>query len=190
MAKLINGVGFNDATYKTHVLDNGKLVMCPFYKTWQSMLARCYSKSYQAKKPTYVGCTVCDEWLVFSNFRAWMQNQDWQGKQLDKDLLFQDNKIYSPNTCVFVTHITNSFVKDNKASRGDTMLGVNYHITKKVYQSRCSNPFTKKSDYLGYFDNDLDAHLAWKKRKFELAVILAEPQTDERVKQALLTRYA
>lgn len=189
MTKLLCGVGVNDAKYKINPIINGKHAMCPFYKTWQSMITRCYSKAYQAKKPTYIGCSVCEEWLTFSNFKSWMESQDWQGKQLDKDILSEGNKVYSPAMCVFVPAITNSFIKDNKASRGCTMLGVNFHSRDKVYQSRCSNPITKKSDFLGYFSDELSAHNAWKRRKMELAVYIASLQSDKRVSEAIIGRY-
>jgi len=66
--KLAYGVGRNDADYKTAV--NGE--RCPYYRRWSSMLNRCYSASYQNMFPTYIGCTVCKDWLTFSHFRAWM----------------------------------------------------------------------------------------------------------------------
>ena len=73
------------------------------------MLQRCYSESHLVRQPTYKGCSVCEEWLTFSNFKSWMEQQDWEGKQLDKDLLVYKNKIYSPETCVFVSSVINSF---------------------------------------------------------------------------------
>lgn len=42
----------------------------PAYRCWYAMLYRCYS----GKKPEYVGCTVCEEWLDFDNFRPWFDN--------------------------------------------------------------------------------------------------------------------
>ena len=61
---LICGVGVNDANYAT----SGKR-MCPFYRRWINMLERCYSEKFQEKNPTYRGCSVCEEWLTFSNFK-------------------------------------------------------------------------------------------------------------------------
>ncbi len=189
MAKLVYGVGINDADYVLHPIVGDKRERCPFYKKWMSMIYRCYSPAYQLDKPSYIGCVVCDEWLTFSNFKSWMQAQSWEGNELDKDILFADNKVYSPSTCVFIDRLTNSFIKDNKAVRGETMLGVNFHSRDQVYQARCSNPFTKKSDFLGYFDDELSAHLAWKKRKLELAIVMAGMQSDKRVAEALVKRY-
>lgn len=108
MRRPVYGVGINDANYQITPIINGRQVMCPIYQAWSGMLERCYSGKYQAKKPTYIGCAVCNEWLTFSKFRAWMLKQDWQGKQIDKDIRVKGNKIYSAETCMFVTNKENS----------------------------------------------------------------------------------
>lgn len=186
--KLVYGVGINDANYKVNPIINGKQVMCPFYMVWRDRLKVCYSSKYQAKHPTYIGCTVCEEWLTFSNFKSWMEAQDWQGKELDKDLLFVGNKIYSPETCAFVSAVTNTFVTDRGADRGNCPIGVTLRGSK--FQVKCCNPFNKKNEYLGLFICPNQAHLAWKKRKHEHACQLADLQTDGRVAKALRERYA
>jgi hypothetical protein len=197
--KLVFGVGINDADYvvekKETIEVNGvrkqKLVwVCPYYRAWRDMLQRCYSSKFQERRPTYKGCSVSEEWLTFSTFRAWMEKQDWEGMQLDKDLLFTGNKVYSKETCVFVTQEVNSFTLDSGASRGECLLGVCWHKGAGKFMSRCNNPFTKKNgDYLGLFVNELEAHQTWLKRKLELAHLLAAEQTDGRVAKALIARY-
>lgn len=188
----VYGVGINDADYMTqrNVVVGGKQKMdwiCPYYSTWAHMLQRCYSKPYHKRQPTYVGCTVVDEWKTFSNFKTWMEAQDWQGKQLDKDLMVEGNKEYGPDTCVFVPSAVNSFMTDSGSARGALPIGV----SRKGggYQARCRNPFTKKQEYLGLFSCPEGAHLAWKAKKAGHAARLAEEQTDERVKKALIERY-
>ena len=116
-------MGVNDADYTVIPTVNGKQVVCTFYRAWTAMLKRCYNPTYQANNPTYIGCTVCDEWLTFSNFKKWMMRQDFQGKQLDKDLLVKGNKLYSPETCVFVDGMINTFTIDSGAIRGDYPIG-------------------------------------------------------------------
>lgn len=198
--KLIFGIGISDADYvvqknETVGYVNGKrkrklVWKCPFYQTWQSMLHRCYSAKYQERHPTYIGCNVSEEWKTFSNFRAWMVTQNWEGMHLDKDLLFDGNKIYSADTCVFVSHAVNSFTTDSGAARGEWMIGTHWHKRSNKFMSRCCNPFTKKQEHLGYFDSEQDAHNAWLKRKLELAYELAAIQTDTRVAKALISRYS
>ena len=150
----------------------------------------CYSTKFQERQPTYIGCTVSEEWLTFSNFKNWMMTQDWEGNQLDKDLLFKGNKIYSPETCVFVTPMVNTFTIDQGAARGDCLIGVCWHKGMSKYKSQCGNPFTGEQEYLGLLTCEQEAHRAWLKRKLELAYELAAIQTDERIAEALIDRYS
>lgn len=195
---IVCGVGINDADYNVReyvsVIVDGKkkykLVWeCPYYVTWHSMLKRCYSGAYQNRRTTYKGCSVCEEWLTFSNFRAWMEQHDWKGRELDKDLLVEGNKVYSPETCVFISGMLNLFFNSKGASRGKYMLGVSLNKETGKFKSRCSNPFLNKQEHLGLFDTELEAHLAWKVKKNELAQRYATKQSDERVIEALLTRF-
>lgn len=197
--KLVYGVGLNDADYVVQEFEtigyvNGKqkrkrVWECPYYRVWRHMLMRCYSAKYQDKRPTYKGCSVSEEWLTFSVFKGWMGQQDWEGKQLDKDLLFEGNKVYSPESCVFVTSVVNSFMTECGASRGEWPIGVYWNKNEEKFVSRCRNPFTKKLEYLGCFVCHNEAHKAWLKRKLELARLLAAEQTDTRVAKALIERY-
>lgn len=198
--KLIQGIGINDSDYvvtkwETIGYVDGKqkqklIWVCLYFQTWKNMLNRCYSAKYQERQPTYKGCTVSEEWLTFSVFKAWMMTQDWQDKHLDKDLLIEGNKVYSSETCVFVTQTVNNFTTDSKASRGELLIGVYWNKRANKFMSRCCNPFTEKQEHLGYFTCELEAHQAWLKRKLELAYELAAIQTDERVAEALINRYS
>lgn len=188
--KLVYGVGVNDADYPVYKYENGKQVwMCPYYQTWRSMLSRAYIDKYKQKHPTYQDVTVSEEWHSFMRFRAWMEAQDWEGKHLDKDILFQGNKVYSPDTCVFVDGAVNNFLTDSSATRGEWPIGVSWHEPSQRFRSNCNNPFTKKNEHLGYFHCPNQAHLAWKKRKHEFACQLAEIHVDKRVADALRIRY-
>ena len=181
--KLVFGVGNNDADYivqRKETIDvNGKqklVWICPYYLAWQNMLKRCYSTKYKDKNPTYIGCSVTDEWLTFSVFKNWMMTQDFEGNQLDKDLLVEGNKVYSPETCVFVTPMVNSFTIDRGASRGEFLIGVHWDKNAGKFKSQCCNPFTKKQEYLGLFTCGQDAHEVWLNRKLELAYELSAIQ--------------
>lgn len=195
MGRLVDGFGINDAGYVTqkYGIFEGKykrIWACPFYLSWRHMIGRCYSKKYHSKFPTYVDCRVSEEWRKFSAFRGWMELQDWQGKQLDKDILVRGNKVYSPETCVFVDPAVNWFFLDCAASRGDLPVGVSFHRCSGRYQAQCRNPFTGKKEYLGSFSDPGEAHLAWKGYKHKLACQYADMQKDERVAIALRDRYA
>lgn len=193
--RLVCGVGVNDCDYqieKRAVIDGKRKLLwrCPFYRAWTGMIERCYSLPCQARQPTYIGCSITKEWLRFSIFRTWMAAQEWEGKEIDKDILIPGNKLYSPDTCVVISPQLNSFLVDCGAARGDWPLGVYWSERDRKFSARCRNPFIGKRENLGYFKYKEDAHEAWRKRKHELACIYADMQTDPRIAAALRTRYA
>ena len=198
--KLLFGVGVNDAGYVVNKREtigciDGKqkqktVWICPYYQVWRNMLMRCYDAKFQERQPTYKNCTVSTEWLIFSVFKSWMEQQDWEGKHLDKDLLFEGNKVYSHETCVFITGAVNNFTTDSRAARGEWLIGVNWDKTAEKFHSRCNNPFTNKKEHLGRFTCEQQAHEAWLKRKLELAHELAAIQADERIAKVLIDRYS
>ena len=193
-SKLVRGVGHNDADHPVHTYSwiDGRqklLWICPFYKTWMDMLDRCYSAKFHERNPTYVGCSVAPVWLSFSAFRSWMLQQDHEGKQLDKDILVKGNKIYSPETCAFTTAKINKFMTDSGASRGEWPIGVSWSNKGGKFVAHCRNPFTGKSEHLGYFTRSSAASEAWRSRKHDHACAYANLQTDQRVAEALRSRY-
>lgn len=181
---IIVGVGNNDLREGVFNFDGSKNV--PFIK-WSSMLNRCYSNKYQKDKTSYIGCAVCDDWLIYSRFKDWITSQDYIDKELDKDLLCKDNKIYSSETCVMLEPRINSFIS---IARSDLPHGVSLKKQSNKYVGRVQNPFSGKREHLGYFQDPLEAHKAWQTRKHELACELAKTQSDPRVAKALRERYA
>ena len=200
MNKLVWGVGVNDLGYRVHVQewvtkDGGKRIrksvfICKYYVAWKNMLERCYSKKFLESNPSYIDANVCSKWLYASEFKKWMDKQDWHGKCLDKDIIVPGNKLYSPDTCAFVLNATNSFVLASDASRGDYPVGV--HLLKRTgkYQAYCENLFSGKHEHLGYFSTPEEAHEAWRKRKHELAQLVAATEADPRIVEALKKRYS
>ena len=170
------GKGVSDGTFLTKG--------CPYYRTWTNMLKRCYGANAKHKKSPYDDCTVCDDWLTFSTFKGWMETQDWEGKELDKDLL-GNGKLYSPETCVFIITKTNRFLsRSNKESSG-----AYFDKSRDKWSSFCSNPFTGKDEFLGRFFDREEAHQKYLDRKLELAHLIADTENDERVKQAVVVKY-
>lgn len=186
---LVFGVGINDLSRPVVWREDGVKHLCPIYRLWQNMLGRCYDKSFHLRQPSYKDCFPVEDWKYLSRFEAWLVEQDWENKQLDKDILFPGNKVYGPDTCVMVDGKLNTFLLDRASARGLYPIGVDWSKIRKKFRARCSNPFTGKLEHLGYFIDPQEAHLAWKGRKHELACIYAEEQTDPRVAEALRIRY-
>ena len=131
------------------------------------MLQRCYSEEYHHRYPTYIGVKVCDEWLSFMAFRKWWVENQVDGWHMDKDVL-SDDRIYSPDTCIFVPAWLNTFTIDSWASRGEWPIGVCFDRRRRKFESRCRHPFGK-NEYLGHFSTPDEAHAAWLARKIEIA---------------------
>lgn len=180
----IHGVGINDVDYNVVVSKtiNGKsehVWMCPYYKRWKDMIKRCYSKAFHKSRPTYKDVNVCEEWKTFSNFRAWMENQDWEGKQLDKDI-FGNGKIYSPESCIFITLSLNVFVEWTTSSR-DLPRGVSWCKKKGKYRSYGRE--NGKTKYLGQSDNISECEMMWKTHKISLIdAMIAETKDINEIK--------
>lgn len=194
----IYGVGICDINYNISRTEevNGKrkvVWICPYYKKWSGILERCYSEALHKKHPTYKDCTICEEWKYLSNFIKWVDsqpNRDWINCSPDKDLLVVGNKLYSPDTTVFITKEVNCFLIDSRVRRGANMLWAYKEPRGKKWRSQCSNNFIKSRGYIGIFDTELEAHLAGQAKKYEYACRLADLQQDTRVVKALRERYA
>ena len=182
--RLTCGIGVNDALYQVRPRINGKQIMCHFYSTWVNMIKRCYNFSTQVRQPTYKNCTVCNEWLIFSVFKKWMELQDWKGKELDKDILIPGNKIYSPNNCVFVNRQINTLLNKNKSQRGKYPQGVGFNKCANKFQAYCR--INGRLKHLGLFDSAEKASIAYKKSKSKYIISIANEQSDIRIKTGLL----
>lgn len=187
---LIFGVGINDAGYTVLSKKKGvKISYCKFYQTWINMLQRCYSEKRHIRNPSYIGCHMAKDWHRFSVFKEWMESQDWQGKHLDKDILFPGNKLYSAETCVFISGRLNKFLCDAGAIRGQWPIGVCWAKREEKFLARCCDPSDGRHLFLGYFDCPTRAHEAWRRAKHGYALAYAEQQSDQRIADALRIRY-
>lgn len=175
--KPLYGVGVNDASYVTTPFINGVRLREPAYRAWGNILKRAYDHEFHAVNPTYIGVTVCEDWILFSAFREWWlanYRDDWQ---LDKDLLSPGNREYVPDSCIYVPQWLNTFTTDCGASRGEFPIGVSFCNQTGKYRSNCSNPLTGKQHSLGRFATPASAHDAWLTYKLSLADQL-KPEMD------------
>ncbi len=168
---------------------------CPYYSKWSHMLKRCYSEDFQEKYPSYKDCIVCKEWLTYSNFKDWcVAYENREGisvgdYQLDKDIL-SESKIYSPKNCILVTKQINSFIIEKSRDKG-LPTGVCYNTQRGKLSVYCRNPFTKKTENLGYAGSQEEGHSLWKQRKLEhVEEFKRRSQICEVIYKALKIRYS
>ena len=186
MNKLVCGVGFNDGSRPAKLA--GKNIK--EYTVWQSMLIRCYDEDYQVKYPTYKGCYVSDNFLNYSYFYDWCQEQVGFGKQnwqLDKDILVKGNKLYSETTCVFVPREVNLFFTNSYLTKFGLPRGVSYVKSKGLFVSQCC--VNGKQVCLGYFsklDSAFHAYKSFKEARCKEVAMKWESQVDRRVFDAMM----
>ena len=174
----VYGVGITGNKYPTM---NGN-VHTKEYKAWNHMLERCYSKFISnSRNNTYIGCSVCDEWLYYPNFYEWLHKQPnfekfINGKfwAIDKDIIQKGNKVYCPKLCCLVPPNVNSLFAKSDAIRGEYLIGVSYNKNNNMLFAQCKNPLINKNVKLGEFSNEHDAFLTYKRYKEKLIKEIAE----------------
>jgi hypothetical protein len=178
--RTVYGIGYlGEGVY--NVSENKKSI--PRYKTWQSMLSRCYVNAYQEKHPSYVGCRVDERWYNYQLFSQWYDENyyevEGENMQLDKDILIKGNKIYSPETCVFVPQTINSLFLKHQSVRGELPIGViNHRNGNGKYRVACSNPYTGQK-YIGKYDTIEEAFYAYKVHKEQVIKLVANNHKDK-----------
>ena len=177
MKPSVCGVGYLGCNLELKASYNGK--KCPIYYAWVRMFERCYSKKFHRINPTYVGCTVSEEFKDYSKWREWYDNYQYKhdGWHLDKDLLIKGNKVYSESTCVFIPREINQVLVKRTASRGKYLIGVTWCKTKKAFKAQVRKN-KGKLEYLGYFNTEIEAHLAYKQAKESYLKELADKYKD------------
>ena len=184
------GVGINDDREYTKTKE---------YVLWHSMLRRCYSEVYQKDKPRYVGCYVSDDWKLFSNFRRDIVHIPFfdtalnGNYELDKDILFTGNKVYSKETVCFVPREINSaLIKKDGISNG-YMIGVYKSLNSNRYKASTSagvlNTYRKKFGMKTQYATEIEAHQAYLKCKKAYLADLANKyngEIEQRVFEALM----
>lgn len=183
----VYGVGVNDFPTNTNI--DGKDIW--EYKSWWSMMRRCYDEKYKAKNPTYGECVVEEYFHSFTNFYNHIKTMigyDNEAYELDKDLLVKGNKCYSRDTIVFVPKEINSFLVNAKGS-GDLPVGVSKCILAENTRYKARIRKGDKREYLGLYDTPEQAYQAYKAEKESYAKVIAEKwkgKIDERAYNALI----
>ena len=155
------------------------------YRKWHHMLERCYCPYCLNKRPTYIDCYVCEEWHNLQNFGKWFEENYYEIEEekmnLDKDILFKGNKIYSPNTCIFVSEKINLLFTKCDIRRGKYPIGVHWDKKSNKFVAQCQildKENNKKQIWLGYYDTIEEAFLVYKQFKEKYIKEVADEYKD------------
>lgn len=143
------------------------------FALWNNLNSRVANK-YDGYSASYVECSNMfkdfQEFAEWANVQYGYMHKDENGRfwQLDKDLLFTNNKEYTPNNCIFIPQRINLIISKSFSVEGELPVGVSYYSSKAIkYEARCRDGMGGKGR-LGIFDNIEDAHKEWQKAKIQV----------------------
>ncbi len=155
----IRGVAINDTQFSKAE----KSVQC-----WLDLLRRCFPKSEHERKQcqSYKGIVFYKPWLKFSNFKVWFDENYIEGYVLDKDLLSNGEKAYSPCTCCFIPRDLNNLLQTEHKSNQKKGCKRFFNKSKDIFEPKmCING---KTTSLGKCSSEKDAIEVYKKEKKKL----------------------
>ena len=163
------------------------------YTLYRSLITRVYDEKFLLRNENYKDVSVCDTCLQFSNFKSDVFKMKGFDKsisdkwELDKDLLSEGNKVYSPETCCFVPPEINSLLVKGNNTRVKCLIGVRFNKKLSKYQADVSKNGDKV--YLGLYNTEIEAFQAYKKAKESYIKEVScrwKDKIDEKVYKALL----
>ena len=133
------------------------------FGVWSNMMQRCYNpktKNYNSYGGR--GIYVCKEWQTYSGMEQWIEDNWAKGLSIDKDILFKDNLLYSPKTCIFVTSLEQNAKVNRKVAKRKPQCSSLYHNvvwdkSRNKWMSYIRIGDEVKRIYLGRFDSQIEA---------------------------------
>ena len=136
------------AGFVTHGLSHNQ-----FYKTWKSMMGRCYylkNKHYQSYGGR--GITVCDEWLDVANFVAWAEETYIEGMTMDR---INNDGNYEPTNIRWADKTTQQLNQRIQKNNTSGFVGINWHKGNNKWVAKIK--VNKIVIHLGYFNSVQEA---------------------------------
>ena len=127
-----------------------------FYKTWKSMMGRCYNlknKHYQSYGG--MGISVCTDWQDLANFVSWAEETYIEGMTMDR---INNDGNYEPTNIRWADKTTQAINRRMKGINTSGYTGVSYHKTKNKWTANIG--INNKLKHLGQFDSIEEAVLA------------------------------
>lgn len=160
------------------------------YGSWSGMLYRCYNKKFKEKYPSYRECYSVDSWHCYQTYADFYENCPYRepGWHLDKDLLVPGNKIYGPETCVYLPPSINNKLFYSPIRNQYGLRGVWYDVGCSKWRAIVSSTIDKRT-IIGYFDSKEEANataLSVEAEYFRAVAEEWEGRLDPRAIQGLL----
>lgn len=156
--KLVHDIGMND--FDGSISKDGIIILS--YSTWCSILSRVYSEKQLSTHSSYSDCTVCEDWKLFSNFKQWFDENHIEGYEIDKDILVEGNKIYSPDTCRYVPKHINRLIR---APKRVSEYGNGVYYINRLCKFKSQISINNKSIHLGIFNTINEARKIYTETK-------------------------
>lgn len=160
--RMVFNIGINDMGFGWASADNTNRKI---YNVWAGMLRRCYDQKWQERNPTYVGCEVCQRWLLLSNFVEDVKSLDNYNEwvistryEFDKDVKLGHCKTYSPETCSFILKEDN--VRDGLSRRDMSKADMSNSVT--FNKEKFSKPIIRtciKTGEVKYYNSITEAKM-------------------------------
>ena len=180
--RLVRGVGINDM--------GGSRCPKKIAEKWRDVIRRTDQRDTNMQfYEMYKDCTLDPRWYRLSAFHDWIQEWDWEGKILDKDILVPGNKLYGPDTCMMVSPSVSSFFTTGDSSNPypQGVFDASKKSATKPYGAVCK--FDRKQMCGGFHATIEEAQETFKEMKISCLVKLIERETDPRVKSVLENLY-
>ena len=113
-----------------------------------------------------------------------MEQENWIGLELDKDIICIGNGVYAPEFCCFTTPQQNNLLTDHRNAQGPYPQGVWIDKRNGKFTAACN--VNGKRKYLGLFDTPYRAEAAYINCKYDVIIDAAMASSNERIKHGLL----
>jgi len=128
----------------------------PHFQVWCGLRTRTLDDDFKQEHKSYIDCSLCEEWMCMQNFCDWAESTKPKDNsirwELDKDLLIEGNRLYSPETCCWLPKEINLFLSkmSEKAIYPKTLAdgGVVYRVFVREGKEK---QVEKGSHYIGTY---------------------------------------